>query len=129
MDFDGCTSAAGNYSLGIFELSSENYEELDLCLKEIIENLRSFKEVKINDTLYKIAWYLGGDMKFISIVLGLTTAFGSAHYPCPWCKCKRSSFRDYKSMAFSIKNIEMGARTLDEANNRSLGFGHIRTYH
>jgi hypothetical protein len=114
MDFRRCTSASGNYSLGIFEIK-ETYEELKISLKEILENLRNLKEVKLLDEVYRIDFYLGGDMKFISLVLGLDTNFASGSNPCPWCKCSRKDFKKYRQLDLSITNPLNYARTLNEA--------------
>ena len=46
-DFVGCNSAHGNYSLGIFEIEKENYENLEIALKEILDNLKVFKQLDI----------------------------------------------------------------------------------
>jgi hypothetical protein len=122
MDFSNCNTASGNYSLGIFEMN-ENYDELKEALREIIENLKIYKEATINNLKYEIEWFLGGDMKFISTVLGLDVNFATGLFPCPWCKCLRARFREYKTMDFSITNNAKYARSLEEAN-RTEGHGY-----
>ena len=115
MDFAKCTTASGSYSLGIFEVEKENYNQLKECLKEVVENLRPFQYLDIVGERFIVEWFLGGDLKFLSTVLGLSTNFNNSLYPCAWCKCKRANFKDYNSTTVSIKDINKEARSLAEA--------------
>lgn len=86
--------AFGNFVLGVFNIDSEKYDELEICLKELVIELSELKEIKNNDTdtetSDQIDYYLGGDLKFISLVMGINDA-NSAH-PCPFCYAKNENF-------------------------------------
>ncbi len=63
----------------------------------------------------------------MSNVLGINAANSS--YPCVWCKCHKDQFSDL-SQNWSIKDQEMGARTLREAQqiaqNKTPKHGYIK---
>ncbi len=63
-------SVTGNFTLGAFVLKQENYEELNIALAELIQLLAALKTITVNGFNYDVEFWLGGDLKFLSIVLG-----------------------------------------------------------
>ena len=124
-DFKGCNTAHGNYTLGIFEIEKENYDSLKIALKEILVNLKTFKQVVVNGKSFEIDWYLGGDMKFVCIVLGLDGNFTHGKSPCPWCTCTRDNFLNYETLECSLTDKNKFARILEDALKKE-NHGHVR---
>ena len=60
----------GNFSLGTFLIQKENYNDLKIALKEIIDELKLLKTIEIDGREYTIEFWLGGDLKFLALVLG-----------------------------------------------------------
>ena len=67
----------------MFEIESENYDNVKSALKDLLQELKTINEITINGKTYKIKFVFGGDLKFISIVFGLQAA--NSNHPCPWC--------------------------------------------
>jgi len=114
VDFLGSQSYIGNYTLGLFEMQEESYNELNISLKEILASLEDFNFLSLNDKNYKIKFYLGGDLKFLANVMGLNSA--TANYPCVWWTCHKDNFQYYSKKVFSIKNNYEHARCCEESN-------------
>jgi len=76
-------TALGNFILRKLHIKSESYTELKEALRELSELLSALKEINVDGTIYKIEWWLGGDLKFLLLVLGLNAA--NSYYCCAWC--------------------------------------------
>jgi len=85
-----CKTNKGHYILGVFEITNENYEELQVCLKEIFEELKDIEYIEFKQEKYKIEKILGGDLKFLGIVMGLSSS--NSNYPCIWCIYHKNEF-------------------------------------
>jgi hypothetical protein len=59
----------GVFILGMFKIK-ENYESLKSALKDLLVLIKNCQEVEIDGVKYKIEYWLGGDMKFLLLVLG-----------------------------------------------------------
>jgi len=107
-------TATGNYQLGIFEIKSENYETLKICLAEISRELSTMAKkdntIKINGEIYKLKFLLGGDMKFLHTVMGLSAC--NSNLPCLWCKWHKDFFSKLSKDA--IPEISTLKRTTQE---------------
>ena len=77
-------SAAGNHCIAIIK-EHEKYELLKPALQDIIEEVRTTKELRVNGVLFLIKYYLGGDWKFLAMATGIDSA--SCDHACIWCKC------------------------------------------
>ena len=104
-------TASGNYTLGIFELENENYDNLVICFKELVDELRNLKEIKIGPNTLGLVFYYSGDWKMLAHSLGIQSA--NSKYPCVWCKCCKDDFSD-RSLEWSITDPTKGARSLEE---------------
>jgi hypothetical protein len=74
------------FTLGIFRIQKEDYENISKCLNELLLSLGQIKTITINDEEYKINFMAGGDLKWISLVFGINAA--NSKFPCPFCKWK-----------------------------------------
>ena len=65
----------------------ENYLNLNLSLSPLFEEINDLwtaGHIMVNNRKYILELFVGGDMKFIQILLGLNGSLGM--YACPWCK-------------------------------------------
>lgn len=98
-------TSKGNFTLGIFKIKKENRETLKEVMQGINKNLTEFSEnpeIIINDFQFKIKFFLGGDMKFIHEMMGLS-ACNSTHC-CFVCKVPKEDF--YKNNLKDILNLK-----------------------
>jgi len=77
-------SVFGNYTVAILKIP-ENYEQLASGLQDMVEEARDLQVVKINEQIFKIVFFIGGDWKFLATVCGLDAA--NSEFSCIWCKC------------------------------------------
>ena len=84
LDEHQATSA--NHILAVFK-QPESYEYLKLALADIIDEVEHLKEIEVEGLTFSIAYYLGGDWKFLALVTGIDSA--SSDHACIWCKCKK----------------------------------------
>lgn len=54
--------------------------------------LEQLNEISMEDKTYKIEYFLGGDLKFLALALGLQAA--QSYHPCPWCESHKTTFPD-----------------------------------
>ena len=71
-------------------IDHENYDEVKECLEELCAYFESLDEIAFKNRRYKIEYFLGGDLKFIALALGLKMA--GSNLPCPWCESDIFSF-------------------------------------
>lgn len=90
-------SAAGNHTFASVK-SIEKYEDLKEALEPVLKEINELiqeKELEINGKRVKVNVVLGGDMKFLLIMLGLNAA--NSAYSCLWCEIKKE-----KRLVFSL---------------------------
>ena len=49
---------------------SDTVNELKIALTEVIDELKLLKEIVVDGIEYKIEFWLGGDLKFLALILG-----------------------------------------------------------
>ncbi len=76
----------GNYALAILK-TTENYENLQIELRDIVNEINMVKHINVDEVCYEIEWFLGGDWKFLALVVGIGGAIGT--YSCVRCKCPK----------------------------------------
>ena len=126
IDFENSQSMYENYTLGIFEVKNESRFELQQCLGELSKKLSQFKEIEIDTKKFEIVWYMGGDMKFLTNMLGVNANFNNAKFPCFSCKIPRNLL--YSSEGFSIIDNRKGARSHEDCAlylNKSQNMGYL----
>lgn len=64
-----CKAALGNYTIGIFEILKEDYD----CLEKIwsiVNRIESLSSICIDNKIYPLKFYNGGDLKFLLNIYG-----------------------------------------------------------
>jgi hypothetical protein len=88
-------TSKGNYILGIFDMQNkkEDYKTVKECLKEIslsLESLRKKGKVEIEGKEFKLKFFLGGDMKFLRLAMGLNAC--NSNFSCTWCMTHKDQY-------------------------------------
>lgn len=99
----------------MFKIKKEERSQIKLALKEIIDAIEKLTTLTINNKTYTIERVIGGDMKFLSILYGINES--NSDYPCIWCYWYKKDYRNYDKI-WSIKNRDLGARTLQQAKEK-----------
>ena len=110
LEEDQAGSAAGNHILAVFK-QPESYSCLKLALADIIAEVKELEKIQVDDTTFRITYYMGGDWKFLAMVTGIDSA--SSDYACIWCHCKKDERGDIQR-EWSLSEKDKGARTIDE---------------
>ena len=109
------TSVVGNHSIAILRVS-EKYEDLASALEDIVSEAKDLEVVTVEERVYKIELFLGGDWKFLACICGLECA--TSEYACIWCKCPKGKRWDM-NITWSLTDPEKGARTVKEISDKS----------
>jgi hypothetical protein len=109
------TSVVGNHSIAILRVS-EKYDDLASALEDIISEAKDLEVVTVEERVYRIQLFLGGDWKFLACVCGLECA--TSRYACIWCKCPKEKRWDM-GVTWSLTDPEKGARTVREISDKS----------
>ena len=107
-------SPGGNHVIAMLN-SQENYEHLMEAIKDIANEIELTKSITIEGHEFNIQFFLGADMKFLAICLGIEAA--NATYSCVWCKCPAADRHDTSK---SWCTVEDGARTIEEIQTLAL---------
>lgn len=108
-------SASGNHTIAILKVA-ENYDELAAGLEDIIKEATDLEVLTINDKVFKLQFFLGGDWKFLAVVCGLESA--TSEYACIWCKCPKGQRWDM-NLTWSLADPSKGGRTVQEIAEKS----------
>ena len=66
-------TSEGNHILAIVKVS-EKYELLKLALEDICHDVERLNEIKVKSETFSIEYFLGGDLKFLAIAVGIDSA-------------------------------------------------------
>lgn len=94
----------------------ESYRALEESLADVIADLKETKEILIDEKLYKIELFLGGDLKFLNCVLGLQANNGK--YSCIYCLCPSDKRHD-TTMQWGLSRTIQSIK--DNAQSKKLG--------
>ena len=111
-------SAAHNKVVGIVN-APEEFLNLKECFKDLFTEVSDIQEsgsVSTSNGNVPTEIFLGGDMKFISMVLGLSAA--TANHACPWCKVHKNHRHDTTNSP-AYFNTPPVARTMDELRTQN----------
>ena len=61
---ENAMSITGKHSLVILKISESDHDELFCALKDIIEEARNLNCICVEDQIFKLDYYLGGNIKF-----------------------------------------------------------------
>lgn len=135
-DSESCKGLNGHSMIGIFEIDHENYENLSGCLKNVVHEINEMKPLRshdntspirsfeINNKDYPVIFFLGGDLKFLALFMGIQSA--KSNHPCIYCKAHVEEFGD-STKDFSIIDTSKKARTLEDSK-KTLEFNRPGTY-
>ena len=108
-------SSSGNHTIAILKVN-EDYDELAAGLEDVIKEAEDLEVLAINERVFNIQLFLGGDMKFLAIVCGLECA--TSEHSCIWCKCPKGQ-RWNMDKIWSLTDPAKGARTVQEITEKS----------
>jgi len=108
-------SASGNHVFAILK-TTEGYDEILAGLQDICDEARDIEVISIDQKVYQVTWFLGGDWKFLALVCGLDNA--SSNFSCIWCKCPKSKRSDM-TLQWSINDSAEGARSVEEISHKA----------
>ena len=109
VDEDTCMSEHGNYLLAIVKCDESNLS-IKSGLHSLIEEINNLEHVMISGQKVTIDKYLGGDLKFLNQMLGIS-GFAST-FSCLWCHCPKDERYDVSKL-WSMTNTALGARTIE----------------
>ena len=69
-EIERCKTASGHYTIGIFDISEENYQTLEQIMP-IIREIEKIKSIEIDGETYLIKYVNGGDYKFLLNIYGI----------------------------------------------------------
>lgn len=122
-------SVNGNFILGVFKIQKEDYQTLKESLYECSQNLNEFskKEITIKDKIFKIKMLLGGDMKFLHLMMGLASC--NSNNSCLICKIsKKDYFRNNKELIkTNLRSVEDLKKNIQDINLGDINKGY-KTY-
>ena len=110
---DAVMSARGNHTIAVVK-GEEKYGTLKESFQNVFDEINALnrsKKLTIDDRDYNVELFLGGDYKFILILLGMKSATSS--HSCVWCKVHSHGRYD---MSFPLHhyNSDPHRRTLEE---------------
>jgi len=105
---DLAKSARGNHTIAIIN-ATEKYEELEIALRDIRNEVESLTSITIDGVNFPIEYFLCGDLKFLALICGIENA--TCTRACIWCKCPAGERSDM-SREWSFRGI--GARTISD---------------
>ena len=103
-------SSDGNHVIAILK-DEENYDSLQRELADVRNEVEQLTSIEVEGITYDLEYYLGGDWKFLAIVMGIDSA--KSDYACIWCKCSKED-RSNMDKTWSITDTTHGARTIQE---------------
>ena len=78
---------AGNYSVAIMK-TGESYDDLAKGIEDICTEAKDLEVLTTGEKVYRIQFFLVGDLKFLAIVCGIEAA--NADHACIRCKCPKN---------------------------------------
>ena len=103
-------SSDGNHVIAILK-DEENFDSLQRGLADVRNEVEQLTSIEVEGITYDLEYYLGGDWKFLAIVMGIDSA--KSDYACIWCKCSKEE-RSNMDKTWSITDTTHGARTIQE---------------
>ena len=101
---DHCTIALVN--------CKESYECIAECVTDILTEIESLNSLQVGEYTYNFTYFLGADMKFLAMALGIEAA--NSTYSCVWCKCPARDRHDITKEWSVTDGTNGGARTIAE---------------
>lgn len=106
-------AAKGNHTIAVAR-GNENYDTLKKCFKDVFSDVNKLvkeKKIEVDGKTINLEFFLGGDYKFLLILLGLSAA--NSNHACVWCKVHKN---DRWNMSCNLEHYDSPElkRTLEE---------------
>lgn len=88
---DEVMAAKGNHTIAVVK-GKEDYNTLRQSFGDIFKEMNSLiskKKIEVGGKSVNLEFFLGGDYKFILLMMGLKGA--TSHYACVWCKIHKNN--------------------------------------
>lgn len=112
---ESCSGEGGSHLVSIAKIP-EKYSVIKETLKPLIEEVQNLKTVIVKGKSVDIVLFLGGDLKFLNIVMGIDAC--SCKFSCLWCKCPSTDRWD-TDKEWSMIDAKKGARSVSEIEQMS----------
>jgi hypothetical protein len=83
---DDVLAAKGNHTIAVVK-GKESYDVLKHCFRDVFNDINDMlreKKLDLGEDTVNLEFFLGGDYKFILLMMGLSGA--TSNYACAWCK-------------------------------------------
>jgi hypothetical protein len=83
---DDVLAAKGNHTIAVVK-GKEDYDVLKHCFRDVFNDINDMlreKKLDLGEDTVNLEFFLGGDYKFILLMMGLSGA--TSNYACAWCK-------------------------------------------
>lgn len=83
---DDILAAKGNHTIAVVK-GKEDYAVLKNCFKDVLSDINDLirvKKIDLGEDIVNLEFCLGGDYKFILLMMGLSGA--TSNHACAWCK-------------------------------------------
>jgi hypothetical protein len=104
-DVKNCIEPQENFTIGMWAIDEDNYLSLKDCLQSVFQELENVREIVLENVIYQIKVFIGGDLKFLLNIYGLGAA--NSEFCCLWCKSSKKDF----------KKIDLNCSTTDTNKN------------
>ena len=88
---DDALAGTGNHTFAAVKCT-ENYDNLKQALEPVLADMNELieaQEIEVEGKIIKLEIILGGDMKFLLVVLGMNAAH--SNYACLWCNIHKKN--------------------------------------
>ena len=88
---DEVMAAKGNHTIAVVK-GKEDYNTLGKSFADVFKDINSLiskKKIEVGGKSLNLEFFLGGDYKFILLMMGLKGA--TSHYACVWCKIHKNN--------------------------------------
>lgn len=106
-------AAKGNHTIAVVN-GKEDYSTLKTCFGDVFRDINELvneKKIEIDGKTFNLEFFLGGDYKFLLILLGLSGA--TSNHACAWCKVHKT---ERWEMSYNLEHYNSPElkRTLEE---------------
>ena len=108
-------AAKGNHTIAVVKGKEDN-DVLKHCFRDVFNDINDMlreKKLDLGEDTVNLEFFLGGDYKFILLMMGLSGA--TSNYACAWCKIHKDE-RWNMSYDLNHYNSPNLRRTLKEMN-------------
>ena len=116
-------AAKGNHTIGVVN-GKEDYETLKTCFRDILADINELveeKNIEVNGKQINLDFFLGGDYKFLLLLMGLSGA--TSNHACLWCKVHKDERwnMSYNIQYFNSPETKRDLKDLRESAEKKSG--------